>query len=303
MLISNISIISKEGEPSFDARLSQYVGITVKSLSAVPVFCDKGINHGILLGVSKKYENPTGLESLAKALSLLITKWKNHRIHQQERETIDSVLISCEQLISKTNIYDFARTLEGFLCKIVSCERANVTLIDPAVEKFVRRLGEPPHQTVVMYSLRKGLAGAAASARNYIICNDVVFDRRFFREIDDPHGSSTSSILSVPLLPRDETESFPIAVIQFIDHKDSEGFSEKDAKLCSKYSYTVTRIYESIKMLESVNSLSQVSKRIDSHLSDLVKGMEERVSENEGLKRNLSVFRNMIIPMIRKTAR
>lgn len=302
-MISNISIISKEGEPSFDIRLSQYVGIHVKSMNAVPVFCDKGINHGILLGVSKKYDNPIGLESLAKALSLLITKWKNHRIHQQERETMKSVLISCEQLISKTNIYDFARTLEGLLCKIIRCERANVTLIDPAVKKFVRRLGEPPHQTVVMYSLRKGLAGAAASARSYIICNDITFDRRFLRDIDDPSGTSTSSILSVPLLTRDDTDSSPIAVIQFIDSKDSEGFSEKDAKFGSKYSYTVARIYESIKMLESVNSLSQVLKRIDSHLTDLVQGMEERVNENEGLKRNLTVFRNMIIPMIRKTAR
>lgn len=303
VITANSSIISKEGEPNFDTRLSQYLGIPIRSFCAVPVSCDKS-NHGVLLGVSKRFEHPSGLESLSKALSLLLTKWKNHKAHQQERETFKFVLISCENLVSKTNTYEFARTLESYLCKIVNCKRANVIMIDPIVKKFVKRLGDPPYQSLVMYSLQKGLAGAAATARESIICNDVAFDRRFYQEIDDPLGTCTTSILSVPLIARNQTaETFPIAVIQFIDHNDYEGFTEKDAKLGKKYCFTIARIHEAIKMLENVNSIHEMSKRIDGTLEELMDTMKDRSIENKGLKRNLTLFRNAIVPFMRKIRR
>lgn len=294
-------IISKEGEASFDTRLSQYLGVPVKSLCAVPVLCEKAINHGILLGVSEKTEQFSGLDSITKALSLLLTKWKKHKMYQQQKETLNNVMISCENLVTQTNTYEFARTLESYLSKIVNCERANVILIDPIFKKFARRLGNPPHQSLVMYSLQKGLAGATALARNHIICNNVPFDRRFCREIDDPQGTYTTSILSVPLIIRDKIdETFPKAVIQFIDSRDSEGFTEKHAKFCNQYISTIAKIHRIVKTTESINSIHEVSKRIDGSLIELLDTIEPQHTEDEGLKRNQHLFRNMIIPVMRK---
>jgi GAF domain-containing protein len=103
-----------------------------------------------------------------------------------------------------------------------------------------------------------GIAGWVATHREPLIVNNPRQDRRFSRQVDESFNFFTRSILCVPMITHDKVTG----VIQLVNKKDSDNFSEADVALLSILGHVAATALEQLNLRLEAEEIAQEMKKI-----------------------------------------
>jgi signal transduction histidine kinase len=157
--------------------------------------------------------------------------------------------------------------------EILNCDAGSLLLIDEDTGEYVFESVVGPVASN-LYKSRlapgTGLVGKAVNTRQSIIVNDVRRSQDWFEQSDRETGFTTSDMLVVPMIYRDEV----IGVIEVLNRKDGLPFTRNDQELLSAFASQAAVAMENARLFtltdqtlaERVDELS-VLQRIDRELN------------------------------------
>jgi serine phosphatase RsbU (regulator of sigma subunit)/anti-sigma regulatory factor (Ser/Thr protein kinase) len=107
----------------------------------------------------------------------------------------------------------------------MSADRSSLFLLDEAAEELVSKVAEGMGMREIRIPLTVGIAGATARERRAINIPDAYRDSRFNPAVDKQSGFLTRSILSTPIITRDDRL---IGVVQVLNKAGGEPFNRED---------------------------------------------------------------------------
>ncbi len=111
---------------------------------------------------------------------------------------------------------------------IIDAEAGSIFLVDDTRDTLVCRICQGPKDiTGVRVPLGTGIVGHVAKTRQIDVTTDVKQDKRHYSLIDEQSGFRTKSMVSVPLISKDEV----LGVIQVINKKGGTPFLQDDLNL------------------------------------------------------------------------
>ncbi|UCD32024.1 MAG: SpoIIE family protein phosphatase [Desulfobacterales bacterium] len=152
-------------------------------------------------------------------------------------------LVEANQYIADIESLDalFPRLLE--LAKdVTAAEASSLMLYDPKRDVLVfaavldEIIGETSEETLkktVELKMGEGIAGWVAENRQPLIIKDAQNDPRFFKKADQKTGFLTRTLLSVPLVYREEL----LGVINVLNSKEKPSFDEQDQELLESFAH------------------------------------------------------------------
>jgi signal transduction histidine kinase/ActR/RegA family two-component response regulator len=114
-----------------------------------------------------------------------------------------------------------------------------------------------------------GVAGWVAENQTHLLVADTREDDRFYSNIDDMTGMETRSILCVPMKSKRKL----IGVLEVMNKKDNNGFTEDDVLLLSVFSHHAAIAIENAMLFTSMQNRLEKEKLI-----------EQKVAESERLQ-------------------
>ncbi|CBJ33535.1 similar to camp and camp-inhibited cgmp 3,5-cyclic phosphodiesterase [Ectocarpus siliculosus] len=118
---------------------------------------------------------------------------------------------------------DLKKQILADFVSTIGCDRATLMFVDtPAQELFFF-----DGNMRIAFPLRKGIAGHVAATGMGLVVNDPYNNERFNRQVDKDSGFVTRNILCEPIKSRKGGNV--VAVLQMVNKKDGEDFSEHDA--------------------------------------------------------------------------
>ena len=145
---------------------------------------------------------------------------------KMELQTLVDIITTTNSLLKPREVMDSVMTqING----LIACEAWSVLIIDDNDNRSLTFAAAMGPNKDALFSIRipvgEGIAGWVAEHSQPLIVNDVSKDPRFFGQVDKQF--TTHNILCAPLISRGRT----IGVIEMINRKDSDGFSEADLEL------------------------------------------------------------------------
>ena len=175
----------------------------------------RAINHA---GLNYYIEKPWAQEDLL----LVLDKLK----YQYEMTT----LLNEMNLLFASSI-DLGETLNTVfysILNIIQAEAGSIFLVEGSQKALVCKLCQGPKDILgVRVPMGAGIVGYVAETRQIDVTTDVKHDERHYGEIDLQSGFLTKSMISVPLVSKDEV----LGVIQVINKKGGKSFSQEDVNL------------------------------------------------------------------------
>jgi HD-GYP domain-containing protein (c-di-GMP phosphodiesterase class II) len=190
--------------------------------------------------------------------------------------------------------YIHKKTIEA-ITDIVNAEVGSLLLYDEENEElyFDVALGEKGEIIKkIRLKIGEGIAGSVAMTRKSLIVNDVSKDPRFFKKADEQSGFITKSILCSPLVHKSKL----LGVIQAINKKDNDQFSEEDLNLFESFANIVAialenaNLYNKLKetFFQTSFALAEAVEKRDPYTGGHVKRVTEyclAIAEEMGLNK------------------
>ncbi len=197
----------------------------------------RAINHA---GLNYYIEKPWSKHDLIMILDRLRTQYEitiAQRIMAIEREKwLKELSILYDMNLLFASSIDLRETLNTVfynILNIIQAEAGSIFLMDDKTNALVCRICQGPKDiTGVTVPFGAGIVGYVAQSRQVDVTTDVKRDRRHFPQIDEQSGFVTKSMISVPLISKDEV----LGVIQVINKKGGKTFSQEDVNLLQSLS-------------------------------------------------------------------
>jgi len=197
----------------------------------------RAINHA---GLNYYIEKPWNKRDLVMILDRLRTQYEitiAQRIMAIEREKwLKELSILYEMNLLFASSIDLKETLNTVFYNIlnaIQAEAGSMFLVDEQSNTLACRICQGPKDiTGVHVPFGKGIVGHVAKTRQVDVTTDVKHDIRHFPDIDEQSGFVTRSMVSVPLITKDEL----LGVIQVINKKGGKTFSQEDVNLLQSLS-------------------------------------------------------------------
>ncbi len=145
-----------------------------------------------------------------------------------ELQTLVDIITTTNSLLKPREVMD---SVMMQINELIACEAWSVLIVDDADAGFLSFAAAkgPNKETLLAQRIPvgEGIAGWVAQKSKPLIVNNVAEDPRFFDQFDKETDFRTRSILCAPLISRGRT----IGVIEMINRKNSQGFSEADLEL------------------------------------------------------------------------
>lgn len=197
----------------------------------------RAINHA---GLNYYIEKPWNKRDLIMILDRLRTQYEitiAQRIMAVEREKwLKELSILYEMNLLFASSIDLKETLNTVFYNIlnaIQAEAGSMFLVDEQSNTLACRICQGPKDiTGIHVPFGKGIVGHVAKTRQVDVTTDVKHDVRHFPDIDEQSGFVTRSMVSVPLVTKDEL----LGVIQVINKKGGKTFSQEDVNLLQSLS-------------------------------------------------------------------
>lgn len=285
-------VSAKIGDSQFDPRIQQALKMKVKAFSAGCIMDHLGHKLGLLLIIRKRpellYERELG--NLINIFSLYIMRWKLFEYTQKQENKVDKILESVNEMLNSKILTDFLRELQLRLPEMFDCERANILLFDYEKNNLFRKTQNGSYDNFPIFH---GLSGHCANTKKPLICNEVIAEKFFHKEMDDPLGENTKSVLSVPLFSK-VYENIPEAVLQVINKNDGSYFTLSDQENFVKISKMVTNCMIVLKYSQLSANMVDLIKRLEESLDKIHHEMSTMQYDFGSVKSSIIVFRNFI---------
>lgn len=114
------------------------------------------------------------------------------------------------------------------IVNIIQAEAGSIFLVDQGNHHLVCKISLGPKKILGMrVPMGSGIVGHVAQTRQVDVTEDVKQDKRHYSKIDEKSGFVTRSMVSVPLIAKNEV----IGVIQIINKQSGQQFSQNDITL------------------------------------------------------------------------
>jgi phosphoserine phosphatase len=117
--------------------------------------------------------------------------------HARQTRKLERLLEVTRQMAATTDLTQLLGVIIDATLDVLDCERATIFLYDKATDELYSRVATGVES--IRFSAKRGIAGAAASARQIVNVPDAYADERFNREIDRQTGFRTRNLLTFPL--------------------------------------------------------------------------------------------------------
>ena len=283
------NVSAKFGDQNFDPRIQQVLKMKVKSFQAGLLKDHEGNKLGLLLIIRKRPEMvfEKELNNLLHIFSLYISREKLSESYSQSKEKVEQIIETCAELLNTVTLHSFMQKLEQRLPKIFSCERGNILLFDYEKNNLFRRVSENKYENFPIFH---GLSGNCVNTKRTNICNDITIERMFYKDMDDPHGDNTKSIISVPLFSK-FLENIPEAVVQLINKADGSFFNENDESMLVKFTKMITDCMIVLQFSSLSASLVDAMKKLDGSLEKMSDDMNHRVYDFGFVKSSIVIMK------------
>ena len=197
----------------------------------------KAINHA---GLHYYIEKPWSKHDLILILDRLRTQYEisvAQRMMAVEREKWLkelSILYDMNMLFaSSIDLRETLNTVFYNILNVIQAEAGSIFLTDDYENTLVCKICQGPKDiTGLNVPIGKGIVGHVAKTRQIDVTLDVKQHPHHYPAVDQESGFVTKSMMSVPLLSKDEL----LGVIQVINKKDNEHFSLDDVSLLQSLS-------------------------------------------------------------------
>lgn len=197
----------------------------------------KAINHA---GLSYYIEKPWAKDDLLMILDRLRTQYEitiAQRIMAVEREKWLkelSILYDMNMLFaSSLDLRETLNTVFYNILNVIQAEAGSIFLVDEVSNMLVCRICQGPKDiTGIRVPVGKGIVGHVAKTRQVEVTTDAKKSPYHYPEVDEQTGFVTRSIISMPLLSKDEV----LGVIQVINKKGGKTFTQDDVNLLQSLS-------------------------------------------------------------------
>ncbi len=216
----------------------------------------------------------------------------NQAIKKLSRKNLEALIEAFEYISSQLNPDEVLKLVLEQISQLLDAEAGSIFLINEKTEKLELKVAtnlSKKEIEKIKVPLGQGLAGFVAAKNQLVNITDVSKDERFYSHIDSITGFKTKNILTVPL----KTSEKIVGVIQALNKKNGDHFSEEDEILLTEFARLVGLT------LEKVWFLSQLIEKqtIETDLKIASKIQESLLPKNE-LK-----FNNVLIKGFYKPAK
>ncbi len=197
----------------------------------------RAINHA---GLNYYIEKPWSSCDLIMILDRLKTQYGNAitqrvmAIEQEKWLKELSILYDMNLLFaSSIKLEETLNTILYNILDVIEADAGSIFLLDDSDQALVCRICQGPTDiTGSRIPCGAGFAGDVAKTHQTEVIPDVKRDNRHYTQIDEQTGYLTKSMISVPLISKDEL----LGVIQVINKKDDQLFSQDDVDLLQSLS-------------------------------------------------------------------
>lgn len=156
------------------------------------------------------------------------------------------------------------------LTVLLEADRSTLYLLDEEKRELVSRLVIGDKVRSIRMKVGHGLAGSVAQTGRPVRVRDAYKDRRFERDWDLLSGYQTTSMLAAPLK---NNQGRTIGVIQVLNKKNGEEFSDEDEALLSALSMQAAVAIENsrlfLSLLQKNKQLSDTTDQLERRVRDL----------------------------------
>ncbi len=200
-------------------------------------FTIRAINHA---GLNYYIEKPWSKRDLKMILDRLKTQYENALIQrvmtiEQEKWLKElSILYDMNLLFaSSINLEETLNTILYNILDVIEAEAGSIFLVDDHDNTLICRNCQGPKDiTGIRVPFGTGIVGHVAKTRQFDVTPDVKRDKRHYSQIDTQSGFMTKSMISMPLISKDEL----LGVIQVINKKSGYPFFQDDVTLLQSLS-------------------------------------------------------------------
>ena len=216
----------------------------------------------------------------------------NKAIHKLSRKSLEALIEAFEYISSPLNPDEVLKLVLEQVSNLLNAEAGSIFLIDEKTKNLELKVAtnlSADEIEKIKVPIGKGLAGYVAEHEVLVNIKDAEKDNRFYSNIDAITGFKTKNILTVPL----KTSEKLVGVIQALNKRNGESFSEEDEILLTEFSRLVGLT------LEKTWFLSQL---IEKQLIEADLEIASKIQENLLPKKEL-FLENLMIRGFYKPAR
>lgn len=162
----------------------------------------------------------------------------NKATQKLSRKSLEALIEAFEYISSPLNPDEILKLVLDQVSNLLNAEAGSIFLINEVTKnlelKVATNLSEEEIEKIKV-PIGKGLAGYVAEHNTIVNIRDAGKDSRFYSNIDSITGFKTKNILTVPL----KTSEKLVGVIQALNKRDGENFSEEDEILLTEFSRLV----------------------------------------------------------------
>lgn len=181
---------------------------------------------------------------------------------------IEPLLNANRILASTLELNDLLQIVLKLAAQVVEAETASILLLDEKTNELVFdvALGEVEKKLkTIRLKLGEGIAGWVAKENQPLIVNDPSNDLRWTRRADEKTKFMTRSILCVPVAHQGKL----LGVIQAINRKDTNGFSQEDRVVLEAFASQTAVAIQNARLF---SSLRQEKEKVETIFSQMVEG-------------------------------
>jgi GAF domain-containing protein len=148
----------------------------------------------------------------------------------QERRARQALVESSIQLNSMLNLPDLLNAIVGRALELLEAESGALLMHDEGTNELIFEVatGETgPTIKDLRMPADQGIAGWVLTNDEPVLVNDIANDPRFYDQVDRATGSSTRTLLAIPLKIRET----PIGVVEVMNKTGEGGFTARDQEL------------------------------------------------------------------------
>ncbi|MFH1282105.1 MAG: HD domain-containing phosphohydrolase [bacterium] len=249
-----------EDNELFNSDITKKLVYEIQNMIVIPISC-LGKLKGVLSIYNKYRDGETYspeiiafLQIITAQMGLVITNaiLRNKMSHQKEEMNI--LINSMEMVNLNLNLEYLLDALLPLVMRIIKAEAASILLVDEAKHRlqFVAASGKKKEEIKnVHLNLGEGIAGWVAENGAPLLIPDVSYDNRFSFKADQQTGFVTKSILAVPL----KLDTHTIGVVEAINKKSGEEFTNKDMRMLMTFSTTTAMAIQKARLYGDLNDL------------------------------------------------
>lgn len=175
----------------------------------------------------------------------------NSAIQKLSRKNLETLIQAFEYISSPLEPEKILELVLEQISQLLNAEAGSIFLLNEKTKelelKVATNLSEEEIEKIKV-PLGKGLAGFVAEKNQSVNIKDVSQDDRFYSNIDHITGFKTKNILTVPL----KTSNKIVGVLQALNKKDGNFFSEEDEILLTEFARLVGLTLEKVWFLSQL---------------------------------------------------